>query len=72
MTKGNSHRKLYRPDYFGWFCYCQHAALNQKRFDKLMAKKAARKERKASAKICYSKADTPTETLDWLKEEAKE
>ena len=50
MTKGNSHRKLYRPDYFGWFWYCQHAALNQKRFDKLMAKKAARKERKASAK----------------------
>lgn len=48
--KGNSHRKLYSPDYFGWFMYCRRAALSQKRFDKKMAKKAARIERKASVK----------------------
>ena len=48
--KNNDHRKLYRPDYFAWFMCCQHAALNRKRFDKRMAKRAARRERKASAK----------------------
>lgn len=47
-AKSNDHRKLYRPDYFGWFMYCPNAALRRKRFDKLMAKKAARKERKSS------------------------
>ena len=48
--KGNSHRKLYRPDYFGWRYYCPGAALRQKRFDKHLAKIAARMERKASVK----------------------
>ena len=48
--KGNGHRKLYRPDFFGWRYYCPGAALRQKRFDKRMAKIAARLERKASVK----------------------
>ena len=64
MAKGNSHRKLYRPDYFGWFWYCQHAALNQKRFDKLMAKKAARKERKASVKEA-EEGKTDSDSVKW-------
>ena len=41
--KSNIHRKYYRPDYFGWFMYCQHAALNQKRFDKRQAKRKVRR-----------------------------
>jgi len=44
--KNNDHRKLYRPDYFGWRYYCQKAALRQRRYDKKRAKKAARTERK--------------------------
>ena len=48
--KGNQHRKLFRPDYFGWHYYCPGSALRQKRCDKQMAKKAARKERKESIK----------------------
>lgn len=41
--KSNIHRKYYRPDYFAWFMYCQHAALNQKRFDKRQAKRKVRR-----------------------------
>lgn len=44
--KSNYHRKLFRPDYFGWRYYCDGAALRQKRSDKKQAKKAARIERK--------------------------
>ena len=47
--KGNQHRKLYNPDYFGWHFYCAKSALRQKRFDKQQAKKAARIERKQAA-----------------------
>lgn len=46
--KGNHHRKLFNPDYFGWHYYCFGARRRQRQFDKLMAKKAARKERKES------------------------
>ena len=41
--KSNIHRKYYKPDYFAWFRYCQHAALNQKRFDKRQAKRKVRR-----------------------------
>lgn len=47
--KGNQHRKLFNPDYFGWRYYCQNAARRQKQYDKQQAKRAARRERKASA-----------------------
>ena len=45
--KSNIHRKLFHPDYFGWHWYCKNAARRQRRDDKQMAKKAARKNRKA-------------------------
>lgn len=48
--KGNQHRKLFNPDYFGWRYYCYGARRRQKKFDKQQAKVAARKERKASIK----------------------
>ena len=41
--KSNIHRKYYRLDYFSWFMYCKHAALNQKRFDKRKAKRKVRR-----------------------------
>ena len=44
--KGNQHRKLYSPDYFGWRFYCFGARRRQKQSDKRAAKKAARRERK--------------------------
>ena len=37
--KSNDHRKLYKPDYFGWHLYCTHARLGTKRMDKHNAKK---------------------------------
>ena len=46
--KGNQHRKLYNPDYFGWQFYCFGSRRRQRQYDKRMAKKAARKERKKS------------------------
>lgn len=46
--KSNIHRKLFNPDYFGWHWYCKNAALRQKRDDKRMAKRVARRERKRS------------------------
>lgn len=52
--KGNYHRKLFRPDYFGWRYYCDGAALRQKRYDKLMAKKAARRDRKKSIEEAHN------------------
>jgi hypothetical protein len=52
--KGNYHRKLFRPDYFGWHYYCDGAALRQKRSDKKQAKKAARKERKESVEEAHN------------------
>ena len=48
--KGNQHRKLFNPDYFGWHYYCDGARRRQKQSDKQQAKVAARKERKASIK----------------------
>ena len=48
--KSNIHRKLYRPDYFAWFMYCKHAALNQKRFDKRQAKRKVRRINKNELK----------------------
>ena len=48
--KNNHHRKLYNPDYFGWHYYCFNARRRMQQFDKRMAKKAARKERKESVK----------------------
>ena len=48
--KSNDHRKLYKPDYFGWYLYCTHARIGTKRMDKHNAKKAARRYRKASCK----------------------
>ena len=48
--KSNIHRKYYRPDYFAWFMYCQHAALNQKRFDKRQAKRKIRRINKMEVK----------------------
>lgn len=48
VMKGNQHRKLFSPDYFGWNFYCFNSRLRQKRYDKQMAKKAARRERKKS------------------------
>lgn len=53
--KSNIHRKYYKPDYFAWFRYCQHAALNQKRFDKQRAK---RKVRRINKKEVDSNAKT--------------
>lgn len=44
--KSNAHRKLYKPDYFGWRWYTQRVSLAVKRADKQAAKKAARKDRK--------------------------
>ena len=32
--KSNDHRKLYKPDYFGWHLYCTHARIGTKRMDK--------------------------------------
>lgn len=49
--KGNYYRKLYRPDYFGWYMYCQHAAVNRRRSDKSRAKKLARLYRKKTIKM---------------------
>lgn len=46
--KGNQHRKLFSPDYFGWNFYCFGARRRQRKSDKHFAKKAARKERKKS------------------------
>lgn len=46
--KSNDHRKLYKPDYFGWHLYCTHARVGTKRMDKHNAKKSARRYRKAS------------------------
>lgn len=48
--KGNQHKRLYIPDYFGWHWYCDGAALRQKRFDKRIARKKARIARKKAAK----------------------
>ena len=48
--KGNYHRKLFSPDYFGWRFYCFGARRRQRQSDKHQAKKAARRERKESAK----------------------
>ena len=48
--KSNDHRKLYKPDYFGWHLYCTHARIGTKRMDKHNAKKAVRRHRKASCK----------------------
>ena len=48
--KGNYHRKLFSPDYFGWRFYCLGSRIRKKRIDKQRAKKAARKERKDSVK----------------------
>lgn len=44
--KGNQHRKLFRPDYFGWYCYCDGARRRQRQSDKHIAKRKARRERK--------------------------
>lgn len=49
--KGNIHRKLFNPDYFGWHYYCDGARRRQRKSDKQLAKIAARRERKKSAKI---------------------
>lgn len=49
--KGNQHKRLYSPDYFGWNYYCFGARLRQKRTDKHLAKKTARRERKKSAEV---------------------
>lgn len=46
--KGNHHRKLFNPDYFGWRFYCPGAIRRQRQSDKHLAKKAARRERKCS------------------------
>ena len=48
--KNNVHRKLYRPDYFGWHYYCAGAALRTKRSDKQRAKELARLERKRAVR----------------------
>ncbi len=48
--KGNYHRKLFHPDYFGWHYYCLNSRRRQRKADKLYAKKAARKERRESVK----------------------
>ena len=48
--KGNSHRKLFHCDYFGWWFYCDHARRGTKRTDKRRAIKAARKARKDSVR----------------------
>ena len=48
--KNNHHKKLYRPDYFGWRYYCFGARLRQKRYDKHMAKKIVRRWRRASCR----------------------
>ena len=45
--KSNIHRKLFNPDYFGWHWYCKNAARRQRKYDKQMAKKAARRNRKS-------------------------
>ena len=60
--KSNIHRKLYRPDYFKWFMYCQHAALNQKRFDK---RKAKRKVRRIN-KMEVDNGSNGDQRNDWL------
>lgn len=48
--KNNHHKKLYRPDYFGWRYYCFGARLRHKRYDKHMAKKIVRRWRRASCR----------------------
>ena len=48
--KGNYHRKLFHPDYFGWRFYCLGSRRRQKRSDKQQAKKVARRELKESTK----------------------
>lgn len=44
--KGNQHKKLFNPDYFGWKYYCDGARRRQKQSDKHIAKRTARRERK--------------------------
>lgn len=48
--KSNDHRKLYKPDYFGWNLYCTHTRIGTKRMDKHNAKKSVRRYCKASCK----------------------
>lgn len=46
--KGNQHKKLFSPDYFGWHYFCFGARRRQKQSDKHQAKRAARRARRKS------------------------
>ena len=44
--KDNRHKRMFNIDSFARRFYCEHARLNQLRWDKRLAKKVARRDRK--------------------------